>query len=323
MRDVLLKYGNKLKPAIPFAGLILLAVVYLFVTDFHPTPFHLTTIINQVAVMAVLSTGAVFIFALGSFDISLGVAMGVSVCVGILAYNAGAGVVGMLFVCLAVGIGVSLVNSVLSSVFRLPVFIMTMAMLTVLTAVLQILIGGKSSLLVPSGIQAPIKAFDNLWVRLLFVGVYFAICLVLFNYTKIGRRNKLVGGSPIVAAQTGVSIAKQTIITFLISGTGVGLAAFLMLTRAQAVSVDTGASTGMDVMMAIVFGGMPLSGGAHSKIAAGIVGSLSIVLVSQILTMLGVSPGLSQVYKAVLFLAVVFVASLSYREKMLSRAIMF
>ncbi len=45
----------------------------------------------------------------------------------------------------------------------------------------------------------------------------------------------------------------------------------------------------MDVMMAIVFGGMPLSGGAYSKIIAGIIGSFSMVLLSQIMTMVGVS----------------------------------
>ncbi|MDR2043421.1 MAG: ABC transporter permease [Clostridium sp.] len=314
---------GRAKPALPFLGLTLLMVVYLFVVGFRPTSMHLQTIINQVAVMAVLSTGAVFIFSLGSFDISLGVGMGVSVAVGVISYNAGAGVWGMFAVCLLIGLGISLVNSTLSSIFQLPVFIMTMAMMSVLTAVLQILMGGKTSLLVPSEIQAPIKAFDSLWIRLAFVGVYYLLCVVLFNYTKIGRRNKFQGGNPVAAAQTGISVAKQTMITFLISGSGVGLSAFLTLTRAQSVSSGTGASMGMDVMMAIVFGGMPLSGGAYSKIAAGIIGSFSMVLLSQILTMLGVSAGTSQMYKAVLFLAVVFAASFNYREKMLSRAEMF
>ncbi|MDR0435888.1 MAG: ABC transporter permease [Propionibacteriaceae bacterium] len=312
-----------LRRLLPFAGLALLIVLYLISTNFRPTSLHIQTFIDQVATMAIMSTGAVFIFSLGSFDISLGVGAAVSVCLGIMAYNAGAGVVGMFLVCLVVGMAIGFVNSVLSAVFRMPVFVMTIAMMSVLTATLQILLGGKTDLRVTTTMVEPIKALDNPYLRLGFVLVFFLICLVLFNFTKMGRRNKVLGGNPKVAEQTGISIAKQTILTFLISGSAVGIAAFLLIARSRAVTANTGVSLGMDVMMAIVFGGMPLAGGAYSKISAGIIGSFSMVLLSQILTMQGITTGWSQVYKAVLFLAVVFVASFSYREKMLSRAEMF
>jgi ribose transport system permease protein len=317
------KIFEKIRPVLSFAGLILLIIVYLFAVNFKPSLFHLQTIIDQVAVMAVLSTGAVFIFSLGSFDISLGVSAGVSVCLGIMAYNAGFGLWGMFVVCIAIGLAAGLVNSLLSTVFKMPVFIMTMAMMTVLTAILQILLDGKTDLKIINDISGPARSVDNTWIRLAFMAVFFVVCIVLFNYTRIGRRNKILGGSAKVAAQTGISVAKQTITTFLISGAAVGISAFLMITRSRSVSTTTGTSLGMDVMMAIVFGGMPLSGGAYSKISSGVIGSLSMVLLSQILTILGVSAGLSQVYKSVLFLVVVFVASFAYREKTLSRAEMF
>ncbi|MDR2654738.1 MAG: ABC transporter permease [Oscillospiraceae bacterium] len=317
------RVNNIFKKLLPFAGLVLMGILYLFSTDFKPTAFHIQTIIDQVTVMAIMSTGAVFIFSLGSFDISLGVGAAVAVCLGIMAYNAGSGLPGMFAVCVVVGLVAGLINSTLSAVFKMPVFIMTMAMMSVLTAMLQILLDGATDLKIKSDIADPIKALDNQWLRLAFMFAFFVICLVLFNFTKIGRRNKILGGSPKVAEQTGISIAKQTIITFLISGFAVGIAAFLLITRSRSVSSNTGTSLGMDVMMAIVFGGMPLSGGAYSKISAGVVGSFSMVLLSQVLTMQGITTGWSQVYRAVLFLAVVFVASFSYREKMLSRAEMF
>ncbi|MDR1272113.1 MAG: inner-membrane translocator [Clostridiales Family XIII bacterium] len=311
---------SKIRPFLSFGGLVVLVIAYLFVVDFAPSPFHIETIINQAAVMAVLSTGAVFIFSLGSFDISLGNAAGVAVCLGVLAYNAGWGIAGMFFVCVGVGIVTGLINSVLSAVFKLPVFIMTLAMMTVLIAILQILMDGATSIRIERSIIAPVKELDSLGFRLVFVVVFFAFCVVIFNYTKVGRKNKLQGGSPTVASQTGISVARQAIITFLISGTAVGISAFLMITRSQAVSNDTGTSLGMDVMMAIVFGGMPLSGGAYSKISSGVIGSFSMVLLSQIMTIQGATPGMSQIIKSALFLVVVFAASMNYREKMLSRA---
>jgi len=316
-------FANKLKPLLSLAGLLFLLIVYLVVTDFRPSVFHIETIINQVAVLAVLSTGAVFIFSLGSFDISLGVGVGVSVIIGILSFNAGVNPWVVLAICIAVGLVAGIINSTLSSFFRVPVFIMTIAMMSVLTAVMQILMEGHTSILIPLEIIQPIRDLNTVPIRLSFVAGYFAICVLLFNYTKLGRRNKIVGSNPKFAVQTGISVTKQTIITFLISGTAVGISAFLLIGRAQAASAETGVALGMDVMMAIVFGGMPLSGGVFSKISAGLVGSTSMVLFSQILTMQGVSAGMSQVYRALLFLVVVFVASFSYREKLLSKIQMF
>ena len=75
----------------------------------------------------------------------------------------------------------------------------------------------------------------------------------------------------------------------------------------------------MDVIIAIIFGGMPVSGGARSKITAALVGSLSMVLLSQILLTLGMDPGSSQLIKSILFLVVVFLTTVSYRRKFLPR----
>jgi ribose transport system permease protein len=300
-------------------GLIVLVLVYLIVIRFRLTTFHLQTVINQVAVLAVLSTGAIFIFSLGSFDISLGVSTGTAATLGVLAYNAGAGIFGLIAVCLGVGFVIGTINSTLSAVLKLPVFIMTIAMMSVLTAVTVMLMNGQTNLYVANDLKPALAVFDNAWIRVAFVFVFFVICLVLFSFSKVGKRNKIIGGSVIVARQSGISVTKQTIITFLISGVGVGLAAFLLLTRAPSVSTATGASLGMDVLMAVVFGGMPLSGGAHSKVTAGLVGSFSMVLFNQILVILSIGSGEIQIYKAVLFLVVVFAASTSYRGKLLAR----
>ncbi|MNE94566.1 hypothetical protein D3C80_1925500 [compost metagenome] len=75
----------------------------------------------------------------------------------------------------------------------------------------------------------------------------------------------------------------------------------------------------MDVLIALVFGGMPLSGGARSKISAALVGATSVVLLNQVLLALGFSSGVNQIAKGVLFLVVVFVASIGFRDKLLPR----
>ena len=46
-------------------------------------------------------------------------------------------------------------------------------------------------------------------------------------------------------------------------------------------------SLGNDVMVALVLGGMPLSGGPRSKISAGIIGAATITILNSGLTILG------------------------------------
>ena len=75
----------------------------------------------------------------------------------------------------------------------------------------------------------------------------------------------------------------------------------------------------MDVIIAIVFGGMPVSGGARSKIYAAVVGAFSMTLLSQIMIMFNLNSGIGQMVKAVIFIMVVFLATSDQREKMLPR----
>ena len=97
------------------------------------------------------------------------------------------------------------------------------------------------------------------------------------------------------------------------------LAAFLLMLRTRTVGNTTGGSLGNDVMVALVLGGMPLSGGPRSKISAGLVGAITITVLNSGLTMMGLSTGQVQIIRGIVFIIVVLVSSLSYRGKLLPR----
>ena len=103
------------------------------------------------------------------------------------------------------------------------------------------------------------------------------------------------------------------------AGIGVGLGAFLTITYAPTLSRNTASSVGMDVIISIVFGGMPVSGGARSKIYSAVVGALSMTLLSQIMLMLNLNSGISQMVKAIIFILVVFISMSDGRKSILPR----
>ena len=149
--------------------------------------------------------------------------------------------------------------------------------------------------------------------------VYFVVCLVLFNYTRLGREIKLLGGNPDTFRQTGLSAPKVKLLAFVVAAFGVALAAFVMLMRSRTAGSATGGSMGTDVMVALVLGGMPLTGGPRSRISAGLIGAATITVLNMGLTMMGLSTAMVQIFRAIVFIAVVYVASMTYRTKLLPR----
>ena len=305
----------------PLAGLVLLFAVFMvlaIVKDIN-IPYSFKNIVNQSAVVVVAATGAVFIYTLGSFDISLGASLCVSALIGAMAYNATDSLGVMLLSCVGTAVLISLISSVLASVFNLPVFVTTIAMLSLLSALVLVLIGMNGT---GDVIQVPAKAVRSLntvWFKLLVLVLYLSFCVFMFNFMKLGRQEKFQGGNPVCAKLTGLNGKKLAIAAFAIAGIGVGLGAFLTITYAPTLSRNTASSVGMDVIISIVFGGMPVPGGARSKIYSAAIGAVSMTLLSQIMLALSLDSGVGQMVKAAIFILVVFISMSNNKGNMLPR----
>jgi len=284
---------------------------------------YMKKILNESVVLAVIATGAIFIYSLGSFDISLGAATLFSATLGVMAYNATESFPLMIMVIFGTAIGCSLLSSVLASVFHIPVFVTTVAMMSVLTSVASQIIsvngGAMGGISIPSAL---VKPLDNMTFKLVMLGAYAALCIFVFNFTKIGRRLKFLGGNPVCAKLSGIDMNKYAIVAFGMAGIGVGLGAFLTLVYTPSVTATTAGGIGMNVIVAIVFGGMPISGGPRSKVYSALMGGFSFILLNNILKLLvsgNAGYGISQIISAVFFLVVVFVTGINYRTKLLAR----
>lgn len=309
------KHKTLLTDLTPLLGMLALFAVYTALRG----GLQFETLVNQSAVLLITATGAVFIYAMGALDISLGASVAFSSLLGVIVYNGTHSLPLLILVCVVSGITIGMLSSTLAAFFKLPVFIITIAMIAILNSLILAVLNGRAYVYIPYDDAAAIRGFDNMWARLAVTAAFYTVCYVIFKYMGTGRKNKLLGGSNIVAKQVGVSLNKQMYITFLISGLGVGLGAFLSITRSTQISPGTASSLGMDILMAVVFGGMPQSGGARAKVSAGLVGGISITLLTQILNTVGLNTGEIQIVKAAMFLAIVFITSMSFRSKTLYR----
>ena len=319
------KSGQLAITLLPFAALVVLFAIFVatVVTKGYRLDMYLPIVFNEGVVLAVVATGSIFIYTLGTFDIILGAATLFAATMGILVYNATGSLALLIVTVFAVGVISALLNSVLASVFHIPAFVTTVAMMSVLSAISAQIITTKGGAL--GGISIPaevIQPFDNMGFKIAALCIFFLLCLVVFNHTKAGRRQKFIGGNPICAVLTGIEQNKYTILAFVMAGLGVGLGAFLTLIYTPSVTTTTASSIGMNIFIAIVFGGMPISGGARSRIYAALVGGFSYILLNDILEIVidgGAAYGVSQLISAVFFLIVVYITGINYRSKMLPR----
>lgn len=319
------KARQRLVDILPIAAVALLffALCAVVRAKEYRLDMYLKIIFNEGVVLAIVATGAVFIYTLGSFDISLGASMLFSATVGVLAYNVTGSLALMIGAILVTAIGCSLLSSVLASVFHIPVFVTTVAMMSVLSAIAGQIITTKGGALGGIGIPSEVvKPLDNPAFKLVILAAFCLVCFFLFDFTPVGRRQKFLGGNPVCAKLTGIRGNLYTIIAFVMAGIGVGLGAFLTLVYTPSVTTTTAGSVGMNVVVAIVFGGMPISGGARSRIYSALVGGFSYILLNNILKLLidsNVGYGVSQIVAAIFFLAVVSITGINYRSKLLPR----
>ena len=116
-------------------GVLLAALCAVVSAKGYRLDMYLNIVFNEGVVLAVVATGAVFIYSLGSFDISLGASTLFSATMGVMAYNATGSTAVLLLAILVSAVGCSLLSSVLASVFHIPVFVTTVAMMSVLSAI--------------------------------------------------------------------------------------------------------------------------------------------------------------------------------------------
>ena len=263
-------------------------------------------VVSDACLVALVATGATFIFSAGSFDLSLGSNMLISAIVGGL-------------VCIAVAVALSVLNSVLASFFNLPVFIMTIVMMNVYSSVATLMItlfGTNAKISVPMRL---VKDLNTTSFRLVLLVAFELFCCFLFYFTKLGRKERFLGGNPVCARLSGINAKKLTVLSFALAGIGIGLAAFAMIVETPTLSSSSGSTVGMNMLIALVFGGMNMNGGPESRMYSALLGAFSMAFLDSFMNIFVTGSWYLQIVKGTLFIAVVTLFSVGNRSRVLKR----
>lgn len=264
---------------VPLLMLIVIIAAYAIGKSITGYNGDLGDVINNGIFVAVVATGAVFIYSQGGFDMSLGNASLMCATIAALMYNSTNNLALSLIVAIVVGAGLGIINAILATMLNLPVMVMTLTMMNILSAVHEAILDKFGGLInVDSGM------LSSPWAYAAFLLVFFVLCWFIFNYTKVGRRNKFIGSNKVAAKFNGINLMRAGIISFAISGVGLGICGFIFACSMS--GTKYGATTilsqvGLNVVIAIVFGGMTTSGGPKSKVSCAIIGAFFSVFLDE------------------------------------------
>ena len=91
----------------------------------------------------------------------------------------------------------------------------------------------------------------------------------------------------------------------MVFGACVALGSLVMLSRTGSAGKGTGSGYAMDIMICLILGGMPLSGGMKSKVRCALIGTFTYVLLTNDLTTMGVGLQYINFVKSIIFLMIV------------------
>ena len=292
--------GDTFKALLPVIGLAVIIAVFSILTQGKMfSPKKLRLLVSQLYYPAIVATGVFFIMTLGSIDFTEGSTLGVaSIVISVLSfYSIPLAILGGILTGAAIGA----LNGFVHVKFKLPSFIVTICTMYLFRGVCAYL---TTETAVPA--SAAIKALDQDWVKITVTCAVLAVAFFLFQFTRVGNDVKAIGSGETAARFSGVRTDRVKFLTFVSAGALTGLAAFVNVIKVGSITSTAGNQLETQILISLVLGGLPITGGAKVRFTNIIVGTLMYTILNNGLVMLGYDSATQQLIKGIVFL--VFVA---------------
>ena len=295
------KAATKLLNYISFIGLVFVAVLFEILTNGRLfSSRNLMNIFNNFYTIGLAAMSYSFIMALGELDLSIGAIVGLSAALAALSGKINTAFV--LPVSILTGAAIGALNGGCIAKLNTPSFIGTLAVSFIMRGITTWILNGSV------GVDVSMRVYDQNWVKILVFCVLLVASYILFEHCAYGKNCRAVGASAKSAEQSGVKVAKSKFLAFLLTGTVCGLVGFFTLIHSFTASSTTGTAFEFDMLLAVLFGGMPLSGGWPVKFRSAVIGAVTMAILKSGMSLLGI-PGMTQsIVKGIILIVVVAIS---------------
>ena len=296
-------------------SLVLLILFFSLASDNFFSFVTLTTILNQLPALTIVTVGMTLVLIVGGIDLSVGSVLGFSATVvGVALINWGL----PLYAACLLGIGAGLLcgsmNGILVAYLSLPSFIVTLGMLEMARGLAYITTNSQT-MYIGASIQKLALPIPGTGVS---VALIFALTTVIagqfiLTRTVLGRYITATGTNAQAARMSGIDTRFYRLLVLAVSGALAGLGG--VFNAAYLGSADPNAGSGMELaaIAAAVIGGTSLMGGRGTIIGA-FAGVLIVAVLQNGLAQIGVSEPAKRLITGGVIIIAVFLDSWRIRR---------
>lgn len=285
---------------------------------------NMMTVLRTCSMNGIIALGMTLVIISGEIDLSVGSAVAFSGCFSawmVQRFTRGGmevmpAIIISSIVVLIAGILVGLFTAWMRNSFRVPSFITTLGLLTMLSGFAYLLTGGFPIASYPqwfgylgAGFIGGVFPFQALILVIVFVAIFF-----LLNYTAFGRSVYAVGGNVESARLSGVNVRRVRSISFGITGFLAALSGLMVSSQIMAGTPSVGTNGEMTAISSIIIGGASLAGGV-GKVTGTLIGILFLGVILNGMTIMGISSYWQLVVRGSLVIVAVLLNMSTQKER--------
>ncbi len=313
LRQWLHTIGRMVNTSLVAAALIILIVIFSLFAPHFLSQNNIATILDSVAVIAMLSVGQAFVIVTAGIDLSQGAVVALAGVVGAAAMVHDGVMVGIVIM-LVIGVAVGLFNGLLVAYTKVPAFIVTLGSLSICSGIALLFTGGEPIYNIPASlVNFGTGSIAGIFPYIIILTVVAAILgQILLGRTRFGRTVYAIGSNKTAALLSGLAVSRTIVFVYVISGLLSAVGGLMLTAYVNTALPTAGANFELDAIAAVVIGGGSLFGGQGSVWAATL-GALLLSVLGNGAQLLGVSSYTQTVILGVVVIAAVFIDSFRKR----------
>jgi rhamnose transport system permease protein len=264
----------------------------------------------------IVALGMMLVILTGQIDISVGSQFAIcSVIAGVTA-KTGAGILASAAAACATGALFGAVNGALTARARIPSIVVTLATMVALRDALRWQTQGAWVQDLPSNFQAYGRSQEFGHAVAIAVATALAAAMIWgLRHLAAGRAVYATGSNAEAARLAGIEPRLVVFCVFVLTGALTGAAAFLNSVRFNQIPANAGIGMEMQVIAAVIVGGVSVNGG-RGTLAGALLGVVLLGMIGPALTFLGISAYWERALQgAIILAAVAFDAVRNRQEK--------
>jgi erythritol transport system permease protein len=318
-------FGMLLLKLRTFIALIILLIIFSIITPNFLSTTNFIMMSKHVAQYAIMAIGMTFVMVSGGIDLSVGSIVGLTgmIAGGLIYEGLVLPMFGVtiffnipiiIFLTLAIGVAVGVINGLLVSRMKVPPFIATLGTMYIARGFALLRSGGETF---PNLIGKeeygntgfPILGADTLLglpIAIWIMALLAVAAVYIFKKTPLGCHIYALGGNQRAAELSGVRVNRVKMTVYMVSGFCCAIVGLIVSSQLVASHPANGTSWEMNAIAAAVLGGTSLSGGIGT-IGGTIIGAFVIGILNDGMVMLGVSEFWQMVIKGLVIVLAVIV----------------